>query len=114
MGRLLLLLAPFLLISGCGKYASLREARAACLSWKLEGGTYTWDIGPRPAWDTTRHGHMRFQEWPVRDCDLEEDTRQILGLVGPFEKGSTLRKADGGEGPWQDKSKWEIKTRFRY
>ena len=104
----LLLLAPMLLLSGCGKYGSMTEAQDACQSWSEKGGSYTWDIGPRPSWDSGRYLHIRFQEWPVRNCRTEKETRQVLGLIGPYAKGSTTKNR-----PWEI---WQgkVKARFRY
>lgn len=102
--RPLLLLLPLVLLAGCSKYGSLREAGSACSKWAEQGGTYTWAVGPELA----RYVREQWQEKPVRRCTIESETRQVLGLVGPYAKGETVTREswDEGEG--------KIKARFRF
>jgi len=106
MGRLLLLLVPMLLLGGCGTYGSLREASDACSNWREQGGTFTRDFGPYYDRPLDRGGGNRYVEMPVRSCTTETETRQVLGLVGPYAKGT--------EGYDWELHQGKVQARFRY
>ena len=82
MKRLLLLL-PLLLLTGC-RYGSMREARAACNSWASKSG-YIWK-GFDPS---------GFASSPIRDCEHEKVTRQVLGYDIPGAQAGTRYLTDG-------------------
>ena len=85
MKRLLLLL-PLLAVAGCN-YQSMSEARQACKEWSF----------------------LSTSEMQ-RDCVLERDTRQVMGLERP----ARMVIRGGGFVGELEHEPWKILRRFRY
>ena len=94
-----LLLAPLLisfLLASCSnnkKYNSYRQTSEACKAWTYKGGNFTL-INPKfevnetylreRSWSNRKVGDIFKEERiyiPLRWCEEEKETRQILGLV---------------------------------
>ena len=107
MKRIALITAPLLLLlSGCGKYGSERQARDACSKWQASGGSYF--IGERPkeattpaqpkGWNATQVGKgdkyipsrtaSSANEVTRRTCIPEHSTNQWLGMEASAAKDS--------------------------
>ena len=106
MKRLLLLL-PLLLVTGCGGYGSQREAGKACKEWSLGEGTF-------------QKGYFIDKTFSqgIRSCELEQATRQFLGMEYPkAEAGTTYIGGASGSFTNEYGSELEsevIKKRFKY
>ena len=85
--RILLLLPLAVLLAGCGRYGSSKEANAACQKWAELGGEYWVD------WGTPENSRYA----ALRRCELEKETSQWLGTVAPFAKGARVNS-----GQWLD------------
>ena len=84
--RSLLLLPLLLLLAGCGRYGSSKEAKDACWKWAELGGVYKVDYGFRSSYP--------YRDYPVRRCTMEKETRQWLGVVAPHAEGEVVNYRD--------------------
>ena len=102
--RSLLLLPLLLLLAGCGRYGSSKEAIAACRKWAELGGEYTLNLPPaRDYLDA-----LQRRRYPVRHCELEQETSQWLGTVSPHAMGEIVEPSDHRE------DSTTVKTRFPF
>ena len=102
----LLLMPLVLLLAGCGRYGSSKEANAACRKWVELGGEYTVDLGAPKPWDPL--GYVQYSKTSVRHCELEKETSQWLGTVRPHAMGEIV--------PYRDQRRWDttVKKRFPF
>ena len=76
-------------IVGCTQtYASKQQAAVACGEWKSEGEKLDFVMSyARASWLSEKEKLKRGDKphtVNARDCDLEEDTNQYLGIQGRF------------------------------
>ena len=100
MKKTLLIGSIFLasVLVGCGKYASLAQAKDACYEWTTKGERidYTVDFSTSKTKTFERN----------RMCKLEEETNQFLGYQGEFNDND---RAKAGKEVWW-KTKLEAKN----
>ena len=67
---------------GCGKYASLAQAKFACHEWKMKGERLTYFIEDI---ESSFNSPQYVKTYALnRRCDLENATNQYLGIQGEF------------------------------
>ena len=98
MKRLSFLLA--VLLTGCSsRYGSAMEAVQACMDWKKqglsEGRTYLLYKEAEFDYKTLREIPATWAKDEMRDCQLEQSTRQWLGVEANVSPG-TKHKVPGG------------------
>ena len=104
MKRLLLLpLLLTLLVASCSikkKYNSYREAKDACQEWADKGGYYTKKFSEQEAKEYSFDKELtlfKAQEYkiPLRYCEQESSTRQVLGIQTTNRKNGDIGFPEG-------------------
>jgi len=109
MKRVPFLLA--LLLAGCGRYGSAKEAVQACITWKQQGLSEgrTYLLYKEAEFDifTLKETPATWVKDEMRDCQPEPSTRQWLGVEANVSPGSKHKVSGGFKGT-------SVKRHFRY
>ena len=97
-----LLLAPLILVLSSCSYGSYYEADKACQKWVSKGGSYEYES------NTSKRTYVSTSK--LRECLIEEDTKQILGFTDTGKKNGDFYKY--GE-RWPNR-KMKLIKRFKY